>query len=145
MGAAIAPDPVLGLYTDNSSLPLAEHAGLRNYYDFGLYSYCAFVNETHGSCSNHTTAMKLKPYQAFINDVPNNLTGTTNAFIPSSTFADSEYLGDFTRGAYYLLLLGTIATALALITSVEPPRLPQPGLTLAVPATEGYSNTRWVS
>ncbi|THH02490.1 hypothetical protein EW026_g344 [Hermanssonia centrifuga] len=111
--AAIAPDPVNGLYTDNSSAPLKQQAGLRNFYDFGLYSYCAYVNDTHGTCSSHVTAMKLAPYDDIIGDMATNYSTITLALVPSSTFVDSQYLGEFSRGAYYLLLLGTIAAALA--------------------------------
>lgn len=118
LAAATAPDPVTGLYTDNSSEPLGEHAGLRNFYNFGLYSYCAYVDASQGACSKHVTANKLQPYEAFLGDIPTNYTGLTNSFIPTTTFIDSQYLGEFSRGAYYLLLLGSIATALALFTSV---------------------------
>ncbi|KAI0343991.1 hypothetical protein BDW22DRAFT_1328054 [Trametopsis cervina] len=118
LAAATAPDPVPGLYTDNSSAPLQQHAGLRNQYRFGLYSYCAYVNDTHGTCSNSTAGTRLQPYQAFLADVPVNYTGLTNSFIPDTTFVNSSYLGDFSRGAYYLLLLGSIAVALALFTGL---------------------------
>ena len=47
-----------------------------------------------------------------------NYTQFTNAIITQGTFIDSNYLGDFTNGAYYLVLIGTVATALALITYV---------------------------
>lgn len=108
-----------GLYTDNSSTPLGQHLGLRNFYDFGLYSYCAYVNETHGICSRTATANKLRPYDAFLGDISLNYTAETNEFVPTVTFKDSQYLGEFSRGAYYLLLLGSIATALALFTLVH--------------------------
>ena len=94
------------------------HAGLRTEYKFGLYSYCAYVNDTHGTCSNSTAGTKLQPYVAFLGDIPSNYTGLTNSFIPDVTFINSNYLGDFSRGAYYLLLLGSIAVALALFSSV---------------------------
>lgn len=119
IAAAIAPDPVDGLYTDNASAPLLQQAGLRNLYDFGLYSYCAYVNDTHGTCSSHVTAMKLQPFTDIIGDMPSNYSSITTALIPSFTFVDSQYLGEFSRGAYYLLLLGTVSTALALFVFVR--------------------------
>lgn len=94
------------------------NAGLRTEYKFGLYSYCAYVNDTHGTCSNSTAGTRLQPFLAFLGDIPSNYTGLTNSFIPDTTFTNSSYLGDFSRGAYYLLLLGSIAVALALFTSV---------------------------
>ena len=135
LAAATAPDPVDGLYTDNSSAPLAQHLGLRNFYDFGLYSYCAYVNATHGTCSNSTTANRLRPFDAFVGDMPPNYTAWATLYIPSTTFSDSQYLGEFSRGAYYLLLLGTIATALALFTSVH--LLPSVGVDTGVTSFTG--------
>ncbi|KAI0095264.1 Glucanosyltransferase-domain-containing protein [Irpex rosettiformis] len=118
LAAATAPDPIPGLYTDNSSAPLQVNAGLRTEYKFGLYSYCAYVNDTHGICSNSTAGTRLEPYVAFLGDIPSNYTGLTNSFIPEITFTNSSYLGDFSRGGYYLLLLGSISVALALFTGL---------------------------
>ncbi|KIP06914.1 hypothetical protein PHLGIDRAFT_90215 [Phlebiopsis gigantea 11061_1 CR5-6] len=118
IAAATTPDPVTGLYTDNASEPLQQHLGLRNFYDWGLYQYCAYVNDTHGECSPHVTANRLQPYEALTSDMNDNFVRLTNSLIPATTFSDSQYLGEFTRGAYYLLLLGTIATALAFFTGL---------------------------
>lgn len=113
--AAALGDPIEGLYTTNSSEPLQQQAGLRDFYDFGLYSYCAYVSGGGGVCSNHTTANEFRPYDAITADMLANYSGLTNALIPSTTFTDSSYLGDFSHGAYYTILIGTICAALALI------------------------------
>jgi len=121
LAAATAPDPVQGLYTDNASTPLAQHLGLRNFYDFGLYRYCAYVNSSHGTCSPHVTANRLQPFEAVTGDMPDQYTIITDALIsqlPSTTFSDSHYLGQFSRAAYYLLLLGSIATGLAFLVGL---------------------------
>ena len=118
LAASISPDPVEGLYTTNASAPLLQQAGLRNIYDFGLYNYCAYVNGTNGLCSPHVTAIKLQPFDDIVGDMPQNYSVLTLALVPSNTFVDSQYLGEFSRGAYYLLLLGTIATALTLFMYV---------------------------
>jgi hypothetical protein len=59
------------------------------------------------------------PFPAFLGDIPLNYTILTNSFIPDTTFTNSSFLGDFSRGAYYLLLLGSIAVALAFFTYVQ--------------------------
>lgn len=106
-------DPPDGLYTDNASAPLGQHAGLRNIYQFGLYSHCAYVNASHGTCSNHSTADRLEPFTVISGDITTQWIVTTDALITDTTFTDSSYLGSFSNGAYYLLLLGTICTGLA--------------------------------
>ena len=118
LAASIAPDPVDGLYTTNASAPLLEQAGLRNYYNFGLYTYCAYVNGSAGTCSPHDTAKRLQPFMAILGDMPANYSRLTLALLPSDTFTVSQYLGEFSNGAYYLLLLGTIVAGLTLFVCV---------------------------
>lgn len=41
----------------------------------------------------------------------------TEGFVPTSlTFTNSHYLTEFSKAAYYLLLLGSICAALAMVT-----------------------------
>ncbi|KAH7915121.1 actin cortical patch SUR7/pH-response regulator pali [Hygrophoropsis aurantiaca] len=110
--------PIQGLYTDNTSAPLGERAGLRDQYDFGLYSYCAYVNTTAGQCSNQTVGMKFEPYTALTSDMFLNYSQYSDAIFVDTTFMDSSYLGYNAHVAYYFLLLGTIAAAIALITGL---------------------------
>lgn len=112
---AALSDPIHGLYTTNASAPLQQQAGLRNYYDWGLYGYCAYVNTTAGTCSNMTAANRFQPYNVITSDMLGNYSSFTDYIITSGTFIDSPYLGNFTNGAYYLLLIGTVCAALALI------------------------------
>jgi hypothetical protein len=134
--ASATQDPIQGLYTSNSSLDLGHHLGLRDDYRFGLYSHCAYVaparaaNATNstsssgsgGTCANHTTGAPYRPYSAITVDMASNYTNLTNLILPASAtrFRDEDALGAYTTGAYYLILLGTIATALAFLMSVLP-------------------------
>ncbi|CAL1696336.1 unnamed protein product [Somion occarium] len=118
LAAAINPDPVTGLFTDNASAPLEQGLGLRNVYKFGLYSHCAYVNETAGLCSNTSAANRFEPFSVITADMAANFTALSNALVTNTTFTDSSYLGNFSNGAYYLLLIGTICAALALITGI---------------------------
>ena len=113
-------DPILGLYTDNASAPLNVRAGLRQLYTFGLYSHCAYVNETAGSCANTTAAYQFQPYAVITSDMLSNYSGYTDAIIHNATFADSSSLGASSRSAYYLLLLGSILATISLVTFVRP-------------------------
>lgn len=112
-------DPILGLYTDNASAPLNVRAGLRQLYRFGLYSHCAYVNETAGLCANITAGYEFRPYTVITNDMLSNYSGYTTAIIHNATFANSSSLGGSTRAAYYLLLLGAIVAVFSLVMSVR--------------------------
>jgi len=111
-------DPILGLYTNNASAPLNVRAGLRQLYKFGLYSHCAYVNETAGLCANATAAYEFRPYTVITGDMLSNYSGYTNAIIHNATFANSSSLGASSRSAYFLLLLGAILAVVSLVTGV---------------------------
>ena len=112
-------DPILGLYTNNASAPLNARAGLRQLYKFGLYSHCAYVNKTAGLCSNITAAYQFQPYTVLTGDMLSNYSGYTDAIIHNATFANSSSLGESSRSAYYLLLLGSILATISLVTFVR--------------------------
>lgn len=109
-------DPITGLYTANASAPLGAQAGLRPLYQFGLYSFCAYVDGVHGTCSNHSVAAQFQPYDAITADMFQNYSRFTDAIVLNTTFRDSAYLGSLSKAAYYMLLLGTLCAALALLT-----------------------------
>ncbi|KAG0703152.1 actin cortical patch SUR7/pH-response regulator pali [Suillus ampliporus] len=111
-------DPIQGLYTDNYTSPLGERNGLRQLYEFGLYSYCAFVNSSAGTCTNHTIADSFEPYVAITSDMFFNYTQFSDSMFAHTTFMDSSYLGYNARVAYYFILIGTIFATIALFTGV---------------------------
>ncbi|KAL5518674.1 hypothetical protein ACEPAH_357 [Sanghuangporus vaninii] len=120
--ASATGDPVDGLYANsstNATVPLAQGVGLRQMYKFGLYSYCAYIEGGAGVCSNTTAGHQLQPYDAVLADMPTRFPSLTRAFVPDSfTFTNSHYLGEFSKAAYYLLLLGSIFAGLAMITGI---------------------------
>ncbi|KAH9486671.1 hypothetical protein JR316_0000736 [Psilocybe cubensis] len=107
-----------GLYTNNASAPLNAHAGLRQFYDFGLYSYCGYVDVNDGICGNHTAGEKYTPFDIIQSDLGTNFSVLTAAIVPTNTFRDASYLGKSSKAAYWMILLGTICAALALLTGV---------------------------
>ena len=108
------------LYTNNASAPLQQQAGLRQLYKFGLYSHCAYVNDTAGRCGNETVGEQFKPYNVLISDMPSNWSIFSQSFIPdTTTFQNSGFLGHNSKAAYWMLLLGTLCTAAAFITCVQ--------------------------
>jgi len=112
-------DPVQGLYTSSPTAPLQQQAGLRQTYEFGIYSYCAYVNPGQGICSNTTAGFPWQPFNLILADMGANYSGLTQNFINNTlTFTNSHYLGQFSHSAYYVLLLGTICAALALVLGI---------------------------
>ncbi|KAJ7102331.1 hypothetical protein B0H15DRAFT_814169 [Mycena belliarum] len=111
-------DPINSLYTNNASTPLGFGAGLRQLYLFGLYSHCGYVNDSAGTCTNHSVQNQFKPYAALTSDMLANYTVLTNFILSETAFADSDSLGNTSRAAYWMLLLGTICAALALLTGI---------------------------
>jgi hypothetical protein len=111
-------NPIGGLYTTNYTSPLGEQNGLRQFYDFGLYSYCAYVNSSAGTCTNHTIANNFEPYLAMKSDMLTNYTQYSNSMFVNTTFINSAYLAYNSRVAYYFILIGTILATIALFTGV---------------------------
>ncbi|TFY83984.1 hypothetical protein EWM64_g44 [Hericium alpestre] len=113
-------DPIDGLYTNNATAPLGAGLGMRQFYEFGLYTYCGYTSQTPqvGICTNHTTARRYEPYEAITSDMLSNYSLYTDAIIVGTTFRDSGSTGTHTHSAYYLLLLGTIFCGLALVLGV---------------------------
>ncbi|KAG2754446.1 hypothetical protein P692DRAFT_20795227 [Suillus brevipes Sb2] len=111
-------DPDQGLYTTNYTSPLGQRNGLRQIYEFGLYSYCAYVNSSAGTCTNHTIADNFEPYVAMTSDMLTNYSQYSDTLFAGTTFINSSYLAYNSRVAYYFILLGTIFATIALFTGV---------------------------
>jgi len=112
--------PIQGLYTNNATAPLQNATGLRPLYEFGLYSYCGFVNSSLGTCTNHTAARPFEPYLALKADMILNYTQFTDGIFYSTPtiFTDSSYFGSHTHAAYYFLIIGAVLATVSLVTGV---------------------------
>jgi len=113
-------DPILGLYTSNASTPLQAKAGLRQFYEFGLYSHCGYISNPHmqGICTNRTAGRQFKPYDAIRSDMAANYSRITEALLVDTTFQNSHYLGQTSKAAFWMLFLGSICAALAFVTGI---------------------------
>jgi hypothetical protein len=112
-------DPITGLYTTNASAPLGAEAGIRQEYKFGLYSYCGYLNNTAGTCTNTTMADRYLPYNALIADMSLNYSALTIFIINGTSSFESQSIGSHTRSATYLILIGTICAFLALVMCAD--------------------------
>jgi len=115
VGAATgAGDAVYGSGDRSNNQP---NTGLRPYYEWGLWGYCA--SQTTGGnrdyCSGTSWAYEFQPVPAVVYDVPANAQQTISNALGQGTFTSSDYLGRFTKAAFYLLIIGTILGGLALV------------------------------
>lgn len=118
--AVIRPDPVYGLYDNlNASAPLAAGLGLRQYYQFGLYSYCATTAYNGSLCVKEKIAAGFTPYTALISDMLPNHSILTTAMLtqlqpPTKFYYNADSMNQLSNVGYYMLLLGTVCAAVAL-------------------------------
>ncbi|VDB93364.1 unnamed protein product [Peniophora sp. CBMAI 1063] len=123
LAVGFAPDPILGLYATNASLPLAERQGIRDMYQWGLYSYCAYltvngtgpVSSGNGTCSNTTAGTQFLPYDQLTADMPSNYSMFTGSIITGTSFRVDGGLGTHTKDAYYCLIVGTVLLFVSLL------------------------------
>ena len=108
-------DPITGLYATNASAPLGNEAGIRQVYKFGLYSYCGYLNDSAGTCTNTTIGNKYLPSNALLADMSLNYSALTVFIINGTSSFENQSLGSHTRSASYLILIGTICAFLALV------------------------------
>jgi len=108
-------NPIQALYTDDAYLPLGASLGLRQFYEFGLYQHCGYVDEKQGTCSNYTIDNQFRPFDALTADMLANYSILTRAVIVDIPFVDSDYLGPLSQSAYRTLLTGFIASVIAVV------------------------------
>ncbi|KIJ24027.1 hypothetical protein M422DRAFT_237542 [Sphaerobolus stellatus SS14] len=118
--ASATGDPTPGLYGTNASAPLQQQNGLRDIYVWGLYSHCAYLNGSQGTCGNVTFANQLTPFDSMLADIPGNYTVTTRFLIskPNTTFTNTSFLQTASKAAFYLIFIGTICTFLAMLSGI---------------------------
>ncbi|KAI0001893.1 hypothetical protein BJV77DRAFT_22227 [Russula vinacea] len=106
------------LIRTNASAPLGNEAGIRQVYKFGLYSYCGYLNDSAGTCTNSTIGNKYLPSNALLADMSLNYSALTVFIINGTSSFENQSLGSHTRSASYLILIGTICAFLALVIGV---------------------------
>jgi len=93
------------------------NTGLRNYYEFGLWAYGASAT-TGGArdyTSGNTWAREFQPIPVILFDAPAAQQQTITQALGDGVITSSDYLGRYTKAAFYVLIIGTILGGLALI------------------------------
>lgn len=112
-------DPTPGLFTNVSTDPLGQAAGLRNTYSWGFYKYCAYTEPHLGLCTNQTFGFPFQPFEAIVGDTPTRYQIQVRYVLPDeSTFAQSGYLADYTRAGFWLVFLGTLSAGIAFLSGL---------------------------
>jgi len=95
----------------------SANSGLREYYEWGLWTYCLkdSLGGVPDACDGNSWAYAFEPVPAILYDVPSDLQSQVTSRLPSSTFTSSDYLRSYSKGAFYVLFIGTVAGGLALI------------------------------
>ncbi|CBQ67764.1 conserved hypothetical protein [Sporisorium reilianum SRZ2] len=110
---------VNNLYAQSQSSPVGVGNGLKNDYQWGLYSYCG--GEESGSsraCTERSFGFEFRPVAAILADAPQDARQQIQNFLPQSTFADSNYLGDYSKPAMYLIFIGSCLAFVAWVAGL---------------------------
>jgi len=97
----------------------ANNQGLRQYYSYGLWAYCAGPSQRGtGSdvyCSGTSWGTSFTPVNAILSDVPADLQTVVTNSLPGTTFSSNGYLNSITKAAFYLYFIGAIAIFVSFI------------------------------
>jgi len=96
----------------------AANTGLRPSYQWGLWAYCEAQTEggVRDACSGTSWAHTFQPVPAILFDVPAAEQQAVSNLLGNGTFTASDYLGRFSKGAFYVLFIGAVLGGLPLIT-----------------------------
>ncbi|SCV72446.1 BQ2448_3983 [Microbotryum intermedium] len=95
-----------------------NHEGLRLTYEWGIWSYCTTGGSIGGPrsyCTKRSFGFEFRPALALLGDVPTQYEDALDAALPNNVFSDDKYLGRFTKAANYLVFIGSILAALAML------------------------------
>ncbi|GAA6060628.1 hypothetical protein JCM10212_006379 [Sporobolomyces blumeae] len=104
----------------------SRHDGLRKTYEWGLWGYCATnggVGDARSYCEESTINPSFQPAKVLLEDVPTDFADALKETLPDNVFTADDYLGTYTQAASYVILLGSLSTALAALFALFARRL----------------------
>lgn len=124
-GYQAADGTAAALYMTNASSPLGKSTGLRQFYRWGFFDSCAYIDGDNGLCNSTSFAHEYQPYATIRSDIPVKFAATTDKIIPDSAsgFTSNGYNGTLSKAAFWLIFVGACAAGVALIVGVIPSRL----------------------
>ncbi|GAA5991404.1 hypothetical protein JCM11641_004621 [Rhodosporidiobolus odoratus] len=95
----------------------SRHDGLRKGYEWGLWSYCS-TNGDLGAARSYCVERSIdgprfQPAQVLLEDIPTEYSDLLKQVLPENIFTADDYLGEYTRGATYVTMVGALSTAIA--------------------------------
>ncbi|GAA6014566.1 hypothetical protein JCM11491_004543 [Sporobolomyces phaffii] len=99
----------------------ARHDGLRKTYEWGLWSYCSSnggVGDDRSYCEDATIYPAFQPAKVLMADIPQDYSNALSETLPNNVFTADDYLGNYTRAASYLVMAGSLATALSALVAL---------------------------
>lgn len=94
----------------------ARHDGLRKTYEWGLWSFCSSnggIGDDRSYCEDASIKPAFQPAKVLMADIPQDYSSALDETLPDNVFTADGYLGNFTQAASYLIMVGSLATALA--------------------------------
>ncbi|SCZ92372.1 BZ3500_MvSof-1268-A1-R1_Chr5-2g07814 [Microbotryum saponariae] len=95
-----------------------NNQGLRQTYEWGIWNYCTTggsIGSQRSYCTKRSFGFEFRPALALLGDVPTQYEQALDAALPNNVFSDDKYLGRFTKVANYLVFIGSILAALAML------------------------------
>lgn len=70
-------------------------------------------------CNDSSFGFEWRPYDQLLFHVPSQYNATLTRYISNDlTFADSDYLGRFSRASFYLIFIGTILAGITMVVAL---------------------------
>lgn len=107
------------LYASSQSSPVGQGNGIKNDYQWGLYSYCGGQESgSERACTQRQFGFEFLPVDAILSDAPQDARQEIQNFLPQGTFRDSGYLGDYSKPAMYLIFIGSCLAFIAWVSGL---------------------------
>lgn len=108
--------------SNETATRLPDHDGLRQRYQFGMYSYSAFGDsqDSPDYVTPRGFFSSFAPATALLADVPTKYSAVVKGALPDNVFTEDEYLGTITKAANAVAFVGTATLAIGWLFALIP-------------------------
>jgi len=118
-GTALAASGVDTSSLYGSGARNGDGTGLRQYYEWGLWSRCeasALGSTSNDFCDSTNWGYRFQPASTILADAPSALRTNILDALPNGVFTNDSYLGRFSHAAFYLIFIGVLLAGVAFFT-----------------------------